>query len=115
MLEINEIKNYIKERSKDPNFRAKDIEEDYYYSYTYLCNFTKKHTNMTVKELMDKYRFNRVIYQLKNTNLTITEISEKFGLREDAFRKKFKRKYHTSPLQYRKLLREREAVKNQPA
>lgn len=105
MLKINEIKDYIKERSKDPDFKAKDIAEDYYYSYTYICKFTRKYTNMTVKELLDKYRFSRAIYQLKHTNLTITEISEKFGLREDAFRRKFKKKYHTSPLQYRKQSR----------
>lgn len=99
------MKKYIKENSKNPNFRAKDMERDFFYSYTYLCIFMRKHTGLTVKEWMDKYRFERAIYSLTKTNKTITEISENFGLREDAFRKKFKREYGVSPSVYKKQYR----------
>ncbi len=95
------ISKYIKEHLRDANLS--EFSKQLGYSRVYTGKLIKDVTGLTFSQLLCDYRLTEAAKLLKNTRMPIIEIIENVGYsNETFFREKFKEKYKTLPLKYRK-------------
>ena len=95
------ISKYIKEHLRNANLS--DFSKQLGYSRVYTGKLIKDVTGLTFSQLLCDYRLTEAARLLRNTRMPILEIIENVGYsNETFFREKFKEKYNTLPLKYRK-------------
>ncbi len=100
-LRTKVISKYIKENLKSANLE--ELSKKLGYSRVYTGKLIKDNFGLTFSDLLCDYRLTEAAKLLKNTRMPIIEIIESVGYtNETFFRNKFKEKYNTLPLKYRK-------------
>ncbi len=99
--ELIKVLNYIQYHYSE-NISLKMLSEKTYYSQTYLSHFFRKRLNMTFTEYLSTIRLQHAMKFMRK-GMTITEISEETGFSStNAFILTFKKKYGTTPGQFKK-------------
>lgn len=105
-LHINAIDEYINQ-----NFRKQvtlaEVAKHVHLSQKQITRIIKQEYNCSFTELLSNKRLGNAVSLLNNTDLSIAQIIEEtFCNSPNYFYRVFRKKYGTSPLQYRKLSRE---------
>lgn len=91
---------------KDLFHTPHSLAQRVYVHPNYLARAFKEKTGETIGTYQLKIKLNHAVHQLLNTPKTISDISFDNGFYDDAhFIRSFKKAYHISPLQFRKLLK----------
>lgn len=78
------------------------VADFFHISPNYVSILLKKHLNMTYIQMIQEQKLNAAAHLLKNTNRPVTEIANEVGYENVSFfYKKFEKKYHSSPREYR--------------
>jgi xylan 1,4-beta-xylosidase len=100
---ISQIEEYLKEHYSD-NLSLKGISEQFYMDHAYLSRQFKKFTNVNFKEYLVELRLSHAEYELEYTERKVAEIALENGFYNVAsFNKAFKKKFDTTPSQYREI------------
>jgi YesN/AraC family two-component response regulator len=95
------IEEYIDEKIIDASLEG--LAEHLGYSPVYTGSLVRKITGETYKKYLQKKRLEMSEKLLTQTDLSIEEIVKKVGYENASFfRKKFKERYGSTPLNYRK-------------
>ncbi|MFZ8764948.1 AraC family transcriptional regulator [Enterococcus diestrammenae] len=96
------IELYLKQNfSKEIN--NQQLSENFHFHENYIIRCMKQVFNMTPLEYLATYRLEKAASFLIKTNLSMTDIATKCGFQSSAyFSLCFKKKFHVSPLNYRK-------------
>lgn len=80
-----------------------DLSKRFSLNISYICSLFKKVTGKTFVSYLTEIRLHHACHLLKETHFTISEIAEKVGYKDlFYFDKVFKKKFHSTPIQYRK-------------
>ena len=98
---------YVQDHYAEPITEAQ-IAEQFYFSKEYFARLFKKNTNMTFMEFLTTFRVSKGWELLLSSDRTMTDIALECGFSDSrGFINAFKRRYGSTPLQYKKK-RERE-------
>ena len=99
---IREAIVYVQDHYAEPITEA-EIAERFYFSKEYFARLFKKNTNMTFMEFLTAYRVSKGWEELVSTDKTVLDIALECGFSDGrTFINAFKKRYHDTPLQYRK-------------
>ncbi len=109
--QVNSLKNierikgvltYVDENYMEP-LSLTQVAERFHYSSTYFARYFKKCTGLTFMEFVTDYRVEKARIALMHTDRSVSEIAVENGFFDDRrLILAFKKKYGTTPLQYRK-------------
>lgn len=100
---LSRIKQYIEENFNKPYICVDNIAEYFHISNTYLGQYFKAKTGMTISEYITQVQINHTKNLLVDTELSIREIAEQMGYTNVSnFIRKFKAKTGVTPGIYRK-------------
>ncbi|MBQ4528450.1 MAG: AraC family transcriptional regulator [Clostridia bacterium] len=101
----DEIKKYI-EDNLDNEISDKDISEHFHISLYYMIHLFKKVTGKTIVEYRNNLKLENAKKLLTETDFNIAEIAQRCNYSTAPyFSKIFKREMKTSPVEYRKLMK----------
>jgi len=104
---VPEIINYLSENFNMP-LSVQEIADNFHISYSQLEKTFKKFFGMSVKEYISSIRLKNAVYQLLSTDDSMTQITFDNGFANmKSFYKAFKDTYHTTPLEFKKMMNER--------
>lgn len=99
---IKGILTYVDEHYMEP-LTLTQMAEQFHYSPAYFARSFKKCTSMTFMEFLSDYRAEKARIALVHTKKSVCEIAMESGFSDDRrLILAFKKKYGTTPLQYRK-------------
>ena len=79
------------------------LEKEFSYSASYLSKLLVKHTGKSFTELSSHFKLERIRNLLENTNIPLSKLVEESGFNDLSYlNKAFKKRYGTTPSQYRK-------------
>lgn len=79
------------------------LEQEFSYSASYLSKLLVKHTGKTFTELSSHFKLERIRNLLENTDIPLSRLVEESGFNDLSYlNKAFKKRYGTTPSQYRK-------------
>lgn len=88
-----------------------DIADNVGINKTYLQRIFKKYTGMTVWNYLMDIRMNKAAFFLRTSDMPIGEIDNLIGMNSrQAFYANFKKYYHISPNEYRKINKKQEGM-----
>lgn len=80
------------------------IAKHFNINRNYLFNLCKNHFGQSPKQILQELRMNKASQYIRGSDLSIKEIAAKIGYNDPLhFSKMFKKYYHYSPTQFRKL------------
>ncbi|ADQ08049.1 transcriptional regulator, AraC family [Caldicellulosiruptor hydrothermalis 108] len=95
------------------NITLKDIANQFHYSESYLSALIKNKLGINFTSLITKLKMADAKDYLENTDLPLEKIAEYVGYNSvDHFSRTFKKFFKQSPHQYRKSIKNRDALKN---
>lgn len=98
-----EITNYIQEHYTD--ITIKELVQKFHFNEDYYNRLLKDKTGMTYSEYVQNIRLTQADKLLRNSNLTVEEIANEVGYHNKGyFYKIFTERYGTTPSRYRKQL-----------
>ncbi|MHA6483428.1 response regulator transcription factor [Paenibacillus sp. strain BS8-2] len=101
---IEQVKSYIAERFAE-KLSLQDLAEEVSMSRTYLANYFKQETGMTIWSYLIEVRMQKARELLLNSNLKGYEIALQIGYENGThFSQLFKEYYGLSPVEYKKRL-----------
>lgn len=116
MFDINYLKNierlkgvfsYVETHYSLP-IRQAEVAEKFYFTKEYFARYFKKCTGMTFMKYVSYQRVQKAQKELVTTDKSVLEIALNNGFSDDrGLINAFKEVYHTTPLQYRKLVKKR--------
>lgn len=75
------------------------------YSYSHLSHLFSQKTGLTIKQYLNRKRFEKAVEWLKESDYSITEISDKLGYQSiHTFSKAFRKSYGLSPTDYQQMI-----------
>ena len=97
---ITEVKKYLCK-----NYKATDLKttaQHFHFNSDYLSKLIKNATGESFTGLLQEIRLKEACVLLENTNISLEEIVDRVGYSNlSYFYKLFKRKYKTTPIEYR--------------
>lgn len=85
------------------------VAGNFYFSPVYFSRYFKKCTGMTFTDYLALFRLNKAMLDLLETNKSVSQIALDNGFSDDRrLIVTFKKRYGTTPLQYKKRLKNRE-------
>lgn len=102
----NELKDFVR-RLNNPSITKEELQNTINalpYSYSQLTRLFKKHLNCTITQYVNQVKMNYAKELLSNTEIPVSQIAEKLQFDSSAhFHTLFKKTFHRTPLEYRKL------------
>jgi AraC-like DNA-binding protein len=81
-----------------------EIIKPFHYNLSYICRVFKKYMGITMSQHLCAIRLQHATILLKTSNKTVAEISNELGFSSISFfNKYFKKRFHITPKNYRKL------------
>ena len=101
---IQDILHYIQSNITNPNKTSiQNISSYYNISEQYLSRYFKKHTSLTMREYLIRYRIKMIENRLLYSEYKVYEIAEEFGFTDEShFIKFFKQHIGITPSTFRK-------------
>jgi len=98
--------NYIHQHIYSPeDLRAERIASHFNISLTYISEYFKKHTGVSLQEYITDYKIKLIETRLRFTDMRINEIVFEFGFTDESHLNRIFKKYKgKSPTEYRKRL-----------
>ena len=105
---INTIETYITQHYCE-EIHLSDIADELYLCTKQITRIIQKEYGCSFSELVTRHRLAAACMLLKHTMLSVREIAANVGYRdrENYFFTLFKKRYHVTPVQYRKNLKQR--------
>ena len=104
---ISEVKKYIEENYKNPDFYIKSIGDYFDKTPYYISNCFKSYEKISILNYISMLRIEEAKNLIKNTNKTFAEIAESVGFNNFRnFNRTFKKIEGITPGQFRKLSQE---------
>lgn len=95
---IENIKNFIKEKSCDPGFSQELLASHFHMALPNLSAFYKEHTGENINSTVTRLRMEKAEFLLSTTALSITQIAMSTGYDNvSSFIRRFKQIYHMPP------------------
>ena len=95
--------DYYIERNFTSQFSLEDISKDLGVCVSSICKTVKRHSGVTIHQLLTSKRIAKAKNLLKTTNLNVNEISDSVGIHDyNYFTKLFKKAVGLTPTQFRK-------------
>ena len=102
---IKKALDYIQEHNQS-TLTIAELANLLHFSEPYFMRFFKKHTGITCVDYINDFRMNKATELLATTDLSIMEIAMQVGLHNISyFNRLFKKKFETTPKEYRKMYR----------
>jgi AraC-like DNA-binding protein len=96
------IKEIVQKHYSDPDLNVQKIADMLRMSHVYLGQVFKEQVGATVVDCINETRLAQAKYYLEQQDMTVAEIMEKVGFgNESYFYRLFKRRYGTTPKEYR--------------
>jgi xylan 1,4-beta-xylosidase len=96
------IRRYIRKNYRYP-ITMQDLAKYVHLTPGYLSRFIKRNSGKNFIDYLNEVRLQNAVIELLSTDSTVTSISFNHGFPNmTAFNKTFRRKYHETPLKYRK-------------
>lgn len=95
---------YIENNYADKTLDINKISEHTFLSPAYMCTYFKRETGKTINQYITDYRLNKAAEFLKDKKFRISEVAGLIGYDDNYFARIFKKKFGTSPSEYRERL-----------
>ncbi len=102
---IKGVISYIEDNYRE-TIHQTEVAEKFYFSAGYFSRYFKKCTGMTFLEYLTNFRLAKAKEALIHTELSVSRVAEECGFSDDRrLIIAFKKKFGTTPLQYRKMVK----------
>lgn len=106
---IHRAVRIIEERYSDPEFKTSYISKELFISHSFLCRIFNQYTYVTPRQYLIQHRLEQARVYLEKTNESVQKISEAVGFNDYFhFTKQFKRFFNYTPIQYRRMVQNKE-------
>ncbi len=98
---ISMIINYIERNFTDKSLDINQISQNTFLSPAYLCTYFKRETGKTINQYITGYRLKKAAEYLKDKKYRISDVAGLIGYDDNYFARIFKKKYGSSPSEFR--------------